>query len=89
MKSPKLGSDTSDVEVTDISRHGIWLLVQGQEYFLPFEKFPWFQEARVSEIMQVELLHGFHLHWPKLDVDLEVASLQDPDQFPLVFSAGT
>jgi hypothetical protein len=36
----------------------------------------------------VELLHGFHLHWPELDVDLELQSLQAPDQFPLVYSAG-
>jgi hypothetical protein len=74
--------------VANISAHGIWVFVGGVEYFLAYDKFPWFREARVSEILEVELLHGFHLYWPKLDVDLELASLEDPDQFPLVSSQG-
>jgi hypothetical protein len=73
--------------VTSISRHGIWLFAQDREYLLPFDKFPWFRNARLGDILEVELLHGFHLHWPKLDVDLELSSLQNPDQFPLVYSA--
>ena len=89
MTSPKPGSDTSAVEVTNISAHGIWLLVGDKEYWLPFDKFPWFKEARVSEIVEVEFLHGYHLHWPKLDVDLELASLEDPDRFPLAYSPGS
>jgi hypothetical protein len=89
MTSPELGESTSAVEVTNISPHGIWLFVGSKEYFLPYEKFPWFKDARLAEIFDVELLHGFHLHWSKLDVDLEVASLEAPDQFPLTDSAGT
>jgi hypothetical protein len=34
------GSTTSEAEVTNISRHGFWLLVDGQELFLPFAEFP-------------------------------------------------
>lgn len=86
MTSQKLGRDTSEIEVTNISAHGFWVLVKGTEYFLPYDKFPWFQNARVGEILNVELLHGSHLHWPKLDVDLDLASLEDPDRFPLVSS---
>jgi len=89
MTSPKPGSDTSAVEVTNISAHGIWLLVGDKEYWLPFDKFPWFKEARVSQIGEVQFLHGYHLHWPKLDVDLELASLEDPDRFPLAYSPGS
>jgi hypothetical protein len=74
--------------VTNISPFGIWLFVAEKEYFLPFEKFPWFREGRLHEILEVELHHGFHLYWPKLDVDLELSSLAEPDQFPLVYSAG-
>ena len=86
MKSPELGESTSAVEVTNISSHGVWLFVGEKEHFLPYEKFPWFKDARVADIVDVELRHGFHLHWPKLDVDLEIASLEDPDQFPLTYS---
>jgi len=86
MTSQRLGQSTSETEVTNISAHGICVLVRSAEYFLPYEKFPWFKNARVGEILDVELLHQFHLHWPKLDVDLDLASLADPDRFPLVYS---
>jgi len=85
MKSLELGTSTSDVEVTHISRHGIWLLVAGKEYFLPYDQFPWFRDARLREIQDVELLHGTHLHWPALDVDLCLESIEDPEAFPLVY----
>ena len=84
MKSQQPGSSTLEAEVTNVSRHGLWVLAQDREYFLPYDKFPWFKDARLSEILGVELLHGFHLHWPALDVDLEIASLENPAGFPLV-----
>jgi hypothetical protein len=86
MTSSELGENTSAVEVTNISAHGFWLFVGEKEYFLPYEKFPWFKDARIGEVLDVKLLHGFHLHWPKLDVDLEIASLGDPERFPLMYS---
>jgi hypothetical protein len=33
----------SAVEVTNVSQHGLWLLIHEKEIFLPFEKFPWFR----------------------------------------------
>jgi hypothetical protein len=88
MNSSNVGGSISVVEVTNISPHGLWLFVEGREYLLPFEKFPWFTDARLRDILDVQLLHGFHLHWPRLDIDLELASLDDPEKFPLVYSAG-
>ena len=84
MPSSQLGENTFAIEVANISAQGIWLLVGEKEYFLPYDKFPWFRDARVSDILDVTLSHGFHLYWPKLDVDLELAALENPDQFPLV-----
>ena len=86
MKSAMLGASTSPAEVTNIDRFGFWLLVEDKEYFLPYGEFPWFRQARVEQILDVELLHGDHLHWPQLDVDLCLASLMEPDAFPLIFS---
>jgi hypothetical protein len=71
-------------EVTNISEHGFWILLQGTEYFLPFEKFPWFREAKVAEITTVEVYHENHLYWPKLDVDLSLDIIHDPDKYKLV-----
>ena len=85
MKSSVSGEDILQVEVLNISRHGFWVYVCGHEYFLPFEQFPWFKEARISAILNVELPHPNHLRWPDLDVDLELASIQNPEKYPLVF----
>ena len=85
MKSSALGSSTSAAEVTNISSHGIWLLIGAKEYFLPYERFPWFREAKLSQILDLQLLHESHLHWPALDVDLEVACIANPEQFPLTY----
>ncbi len=85
MRSSRPGTGTSDVEVTSIDRHGLWVFVAGREHFLPFGKFPWFREAKVDQILNVELLHQSHLRWPELDVDLCLESLEDPDAFPLEY----
>jgi hypothetical protein len=85
MKSPTVGSVISDVEVTHINEHGLWLLMKGAEYLLPYDQFPWFKDAKVSEILQVQLLHGQHLHWPALDVDLHLDMLAHPAAYPLVY----
>jgi hypothetical protein len=85
MKSQPLGASTSEVEVLNIDRHGLWLYVAGAEYFLAYEKYPWFQDAKVSEVLHVELLHERHLHWPELDVDLSLESLKRPEASPLTY----
>jgi len=74
----------SPVEVTNIDGFGIWLLIADKEYFLPYTDFPWFRNARVKQILKVELLNGEHLHWSELDVDLGLDSLAQPETFPLV-----
>lgn len=84
MRSVPRGRSTSAVEVSQISEHGLWVFVEGQEYFMPFEQFPWFQQATVTAVLNVELLGPGHLYWPDLDIDLAVESIVHPEQFPLV-----
>lgn len=84
MKSAPHGAGTSVVEVTNISQHGFWLLLQNEEIFVPFSQFPWFREAPVGKILEVELPSPNHLYWPQLDVDLAVESIRHPESFPLV-----
>ncbi|MBU0566952.1 DUF2442 domain-containing protein [bacterium] len=79
------GESTSQVEVLNISKHGLWLLVHQDEYFLPFESFPWFEDASVSSILNVELPQQHHLYWPDLDVDLELESIESPEEYPLMY----
>ena len=82
-KSGKPGAATS-VEVSHVSPLGIWLLLGEKEYFLTFEDFPWFAEAKIREIHRVELAGENHLRWPALDVDLCLESIRAPENFPLV-----
>ena len=84
MKSETLGTGTSEVEVTQISKQGIWLLLNETEHFLSFDNFPWFKNASVSAIHEVELLNPNHLYWRELDIDLAVESIQQPEKFPLL-----
>lgn len=78
------GTSTFPVEVTNVSRHGLWVLVGDEELFLPFEKFPWFREASIEKISVVERQTADHLYWPLLDIDLMVQSIRTPEAFPLV-----
>jgi len=84
MTSAALGASTSPVEVTNISQHGFWLLLDNEELFLPFSEFPWFRDVAVGKILHVELPSSNHLYWPDLDVDLAVESIRHPERFPLV-----
>lgn len=86
MRSSAPGKNIFSAEVQDISRNGIWLLVQGKEYFLAHADYPWFKESKLAAIYNLKLLHGTHLHWPDLDVDLELESLQRPGEYPLVYT---
>ena len=85
MKLKVHGKNILNAEVTQISPHGIWLLANGTEYFLPYEDFPWFKKGSVEQILNVRLLHGFHLRWPDLDVDLELNSLEHGEKYPLIY----
>jgi hypothetical protein len=84
MKSAAPGRSTSQVEVTNVSPHGFWILIDAQEFFAPFKEFPWFKDASIGEITRVELPSPHHLYWPDLDVDLAVESLSHPERYPLI-----
>src|SRR6266581_2876447 len=87
MKSVVPGPSTSPVEVTNVSTHGFWLFIGERELFVAFRDFPWFKEASIRAITQVELPSPHHLYWPELDVDLAVESIEHPEKYPLVSQA--
>lgn len=81
------GSNTSAPEVTNVSQHGLWLLLEREELFMPFDSFPWFREAPIGKVLHVEQPSSHHLYWPDLDIDLSVESIRHPEQFPLLSRA--
>jgi hypothetical protein len=77
------GASTSTIEVTNISKHGLWLLTAEGEFFLAFSEYPWFCDAPIGHILNVEEPMPGHYHWPDLDVDLSLQIIRNPERFPL------
>ena len=72
-------------EVTNISPFGFWMLVNKKEYFISYEDFPVYQTASILDIASVSVDAFGNLHWPSLDADIELESLENPDAYPLHF----
>lgn len=87
MKSVQRGRNTLGAEVTNVTPHGFWLLIDENEKFVSFKDFPWFRDATIAELTNVEVPSAHHLYWPELDVDLAVESLDYPERYPLVSKA--
>jgi hypothetical protein len=64
--------------------NGIFLSVIGKDYFVSFNRLPWFKDAKVSDIMNVSMLGRMAIKWDNLDVDLEIDSLEHPEKYPLI-----
>jgi hypothetical protein len=86
MKSLKHGESIS-ASVENITPFGIWIYVKEKEYFLTYEDYPYFKDQTLGSIQNVQLLHGFHLYWPDLDIDLEIDNLEHPKKYPLRFES--
>ena len=83
MSSLVHGKDTSAVEVTHISTHGVWLLAHGKEMFMSYEDFPWFEDQAVKAIINVEEPSPGHFYWPDIDVDLSREIIEHPEKYSL------
>lgn len=83
MNSLQPGESISQVEVTNISVHGIWLYSHGREMFLSYESFPWFKDQTIKVVLNVEEQGKGHYYWPDIDVDLSDEIIQYPERFPL------
>ena len=78
------GSISQGVEVSHISAHGFWLLAGDAELLLPFEDFPWFRDAPVGKVLNVQEPSPGHFYWPDLDVDLSAEIVANPGKYPLL-----
>ena len=84
MKSATLGKRTSGAEVTNISGHGFWLLVADEELFVSFKEFPWFKDASVSEILNVEWTQQLHPHQDQANTGAAAAAIQPSESLTLM-----
>ena len=74
----------TSVSVLMINAQGMMLSVQGQDYFVSYNRVPWLRDARVSSALNVRMSGTNAIVWPDLDIDLEIESLKHPERYPLV-----
>ena len=75
----------NNAEVTNISPFGIWVLVNGEEYFIDYKEYPFFSEAPIKVIAALKSDSEGNLHWPDLDVDIEAEALKNPEKYTLLY----
>ena len=74
----------TDSQITSVESDGFWLLVQNEEFFVPFDRYPSFQNATIQQIFNFED-DGEEFYWADLDIDIELDALRHPERFPLIF----
>jgi len=82
--SLKSNINSTLADVLMINDRGIMISVQGQDYFLSYNRVPWMKDATINEVLDVRMSGKNAIEWPKLDVDLEIDSLRHPERYPLL-----
>ncbi|MCQ2249789.1 MAG: DUF2442 domain-containing protein [Bacteroidales bacterium] len=67
-----------------INSQGLMISVMGNDYFISYNRAPWFKDAKISDVLNVQMEGRSAIVWPTLDVDLEIESLKHPERYPLV-----
>lgn len=77
-------SQNTSVSILMINAQGIMLSVQGNDFFISYNRMPWLKEARVSDVLNVRMSGRSAIEWEALGVDLEIESLKHPERYPLI-----
>ena len=77
-------SQNTLASVLMINSQGIMISVLGHDYFLSYNRVPWLKDARISDVLNIEVSGRSARAWPALDVDLEIESLEHPERYPLL-----
>ena len=85
MKQNSINNGTySSVKVNAVMSNGIVIEVMGNSFFLPYNSNPWFEKATIADVFNVEMVGKTGIRWDRLDVDLAIDSLQNPEKYPLI-----
>ena len=77
-------SQDTSVCVLMINDKGLMISVQGQDYFLSYNRIPWMRNASIADALNVQMSGRNAIERPNLDVDLEIESLKHPERYPLL-----
>lgn len=77
-------TQNTSASVLMINSQGMMLSVDGNDYFVSYNRVPWLKDATITKALNVRKCGDIAIEWPDLDVDLEIESLQHPERYPLV-----
>ena len=78
------GKQCKSVKVLAIVSNGIMIEVYANVYFLPCSSNPWFENAKIADVFNIEPVGCAGVRWAALDVDLAIESLMHPEKYPLI-----
>jgi len=81
----KNGNSILGFEITSITKHGIWFLLDNKEYFIPFKEYPQLKRLSIQDILKVRFSPPDHIYWENYDIDIEISALENPKKFKLVY----
>ncbi len=84
VKLLKHGKNILEVSVENITPFGIWVYVDGAEFFISYKDYPMFYNVAVSKNLEVEHPSPKHLYWKTLDIDIELDALITPEKYKLI-----
>ena len=79
------GSNTL-AKVLTITENGILLSIPEGDFFLNYKDYPWFRNAPINQVFDVEMEGDYAVRWNALDVDLEIESILHPERYPMIMN---
>ena len=79
------GSNTL-AKVLTITANGILLSIPEGDFFLNYKDYPWFRNAPINQVFDVEMEGDYAVRWNALDVDLEIESILHPERYPMIIN---
>jgi hypothetical protein len=66
-----------------VSATGFVVVIDDREIAVRYRDFPFFRDASEADLRSITRPASEHLRWPRLDIDLELDSLEHPSRYPL------
>ena len=63
-------------DVLMINDRGIMISVQGQDYFLSYNRVPWMRDATINEVLDVRMSGNNAIEWPKLSLYVTLSAIR-------------
>jgi hypothetical protein len=65
-------SKSTSVNVLMINAQGVMISVQGEDFFISYNRAPWLRNATISNALNVKMSGKHAIEWPDLDIDFEI-----------------